>query len=125
MLLVGCSFSPNELKLAEKLLETSPDSALKVLKKIQPLNTLSEADRALYGLLYFEALDKNGLPLKPDSIINFSTNYFSSHNSDNYLATCFLYKARMLKSAQRFEDATLLYLKALDLLQNKPQNFIL
>jgi len=125
LLLASCSFSPNELKLAERIMETSPDSALQILQHMQPTNTLTDENKAMYGLLYFQALEKTNKPLKPDSLIKFSTNYYLTHNDNSHLAVCYYYKAKICKTAQRFDDATLLYLKAMDLLQNKKENYIL
>lgn len=116
---VGCSVLPSEMKIAEQVMETAPDSALHLLQRIQPNHNLSDADRALYGLLYFQALDKNNLPLKPDSLINFSLDYYQRIDDKLQLAKCYFYKARSYKSSLLYEDATSLYLKALDNIQNK------
>jgi tetratricopeptide (TPR) repeat protein len=109
---------PNEMKSAEEIMETSPDSALHILQHMQSVNTMSDADRALYGLLYFQALDKNNKPLQPDSLISFSLNYYLNQNDNNRLASSYYYKARALKLTQRYDDATMLYLKSLDIVQN-------
>jgi len=119
LLLVGCSLLPNKMKTAEQLMETSPDSALHLLQQIKPNQTLSNADQALYGLLLFEALDKKYLPLKPDSAINFSLEYYQSKNDKDHLAKCYFYKGRMYKYAQQYDEATEMYLKALDNCQDK------
>lgn len=123
-LLFGCSLAPKELKTAEKLLETSPDSALHILQRISP-KQLSDENRAWYGLLLFQTLDKLDKPLQPDSLMKFSNDYYSAHNDNLLLATCYYYNAKMVKKAQRFDEATLLYLKAIDILQNKKENYIL
>ena len=114
LLFVGCSLLPNKMKTAEQLMETSPDSALYLLQQIKPNQSLSNADRALYGLLLFEALDKKDLPLRPDSAINFSLDYYQNKNDKGRLAKCYFYKGRMYKNAQHYDEATELYLKALD-----------
>jgi tetratricopeptide (TPR) repeat protein len=118
-LLVGCSLMPNELKLAERVIETSPDSALHILQRMKSERLMSDGDRALYGLLLFQALDKKNLPLKPDSLIDFSFKYYQNSNDRQHLALCYFYKARIYKNAQRYDDATVLYLKALDCSQDK------
>lgn len=123
--LVGCSFMPNEIKTAQKIMETNPDSALHILQHMQPNQTLTDADRALYGILLFQALEKNNKPLKPDSVINFSINYYKNKNDNTHLATCYFYKGRIYKIAQRFDDATILYLKALDISQNNKDYVLL
>jgi tetratricopeptide (TPR) repeat protein len=118
LILSGCSFLPNELNTAEQLIETAPDSALKILKNIYNEESLSPAERARYGLLLFEALDKNDLALNPDTAINFSINYFAKKGDEAHLSKSYFYKARMYKYAQQYEDASLLYLKSLDISKN-------
>lgn len=125
VLLVGCSLLPNDLKTAETALQTNPDSALSILKKMNPSNFISDADRALYGLLYFEALDKTKGDLKPDSLIDFSLSYYLRSNNNVRLAKSYFYKAKTLKVDQRFDDATVLYLKAIDLVKNTDESLLL
>lgn len=115
---VGCSLLPNQVKLAEQMMATNPDSALQILQHIHPNQSLTDADKALYGILLFQALDKSNKQLQPDSLITFSVRYYEGTNDKEHLAMSYYYKARLYKKAQRFEDATLLYLKALDLGQN-------
>lgn len=123
--LAGCSLFPSEIKDAEKLMETNPDSALQLLKGLDMNRTMTKADRALYGLLYFKALDKNKLPLKPDSILNYSLDYYLGQNDETRLANCYFFKGRTYKYIQRYDQATLFYLKALDLLKNKKEYALL
>lgn len=125
ILLVGCSLLPNDLKEAETVLQTNPDSALNILKKIRPSNFVSDGEKAMYGLLYFEALDKSKLTLKPDSLINFSLKYYLRSNDNIKLAKSYYFKAKTLKIAQQFDNATMLYLRALDLLKNGKENQLL
>ena len=125
LLFSACSLVPNELKIAEKLLESNPDSALHTLQHMSTVKKMSDANRALYGLLYFEALEKKNKPLQPDSLISFSLKYYQYHNKEIYLAKCYYYEAKLYKLAQRFDDATLLYLKAQDLIKNKKDNYSL
>jgi len=120
LVLVGCSLMPNEIKTAERIMETNPDSALRILERIRTSNiAISSSDKALYGLLYFQALDKNSKPLQPDSLITYSLNYYQNSSDKKHLAYCFFYKGRIYKNAQRYDDATESYLKALDLSQNR------
>ena len=109
---------PNEIRTAEKVMDTNPDSALQILKKMHPAQSLTDADRALYGIILFQALDKSNKPLQPDSILSFSIKYYQKSNDKQHLALAYYYKAKLFKKAQRFDDATLLYLKTLDLIQN-------
>ena len=116
--LVSCSWLPNDLKRAEEFIDNQPDSALKILQKLPDHNFISDADRASYGILYFEALDNTKSDLKPDSIINFSLNYYLRYNDNIKLAKAYYFKAKTLKLSQRFDDATVLYLKSLKLIEN-------
>ena len=122
LLLTGCSFLPNDLKTAERLIDTAPDSALQILRDIQKDHMVSGSDRALYGLLLFEALDKNDLTLQPDSVINYSISYYLKKDTEDNLARCYFYKARMCKYSQKYEEATRYYLNTLDLCKNS-RNF--
>lgn len=125
LLLAGCSFTTNDLKIAEQLLETAPDSAFMMLERIQPIASFSDADRALYGILLFQALDKNNQTLQPDSTINFSVNYYQQKNNKRELAISYYYKARLYKKAQQFDKATEVYLKALDIFENSDEYYFL
>ena len=76
LILLGCSLMPNEIKTAERIMEATPDSALHILQRVQSTKYLSGSDRALYGVLLFQALDKNTKPLQPDSVLNYSLDYY-------------------------------------------------
>lgn len=76
--MIGCSLTPNELKRAEKLMKTSPDSALTVLKGVRPTQLINPADKALYALLMSQALDKNAIEVLSDSLISIATNYYNA-----------------------------------------------
>ena len=110
----GCSFQSQELKTAEHLVETSPDSALQILRKLSPDKYGSDKNRALYGLLMIQALDRKHLPLKPDSLLDFSIDYYQNNKDGDRLATSYLFKGRTCKYASQYEKAMTFYLKALD-----------
>jgi tetratricopeptide (TPR) repeat protein len=112
--LTGCSLTPKDLQRAEQLMESAPDSSLQILQHISPNNYISHSNKALYGLLMFQALDKNYLTLTPDTLINYSINYYEREGQKARLASAYLYKGRMYKYALRYEDATLCLMKAVD-----------
>src|ERR1035437_5634471 len=118
-LLVGCSSEPNELKIAEQIVETYPDSALHILQHLRPEKYKSPSDHALYGLLLFHALERADKKIQPVSLIDFSINYYQSKKDDLHLAGCYFFKGHMNLSAQRYDEAAILYLKAIDCLQYK------
>ena len=110
---------PNEMKTAEKIMDSNPDSALHILQRMHPNQSILDADRALYGILLFQALDKSNQNLQPDSVINFSVRFYENSNDKAHLAIAYYYKARLYKRAQQFDQATILYLKTLDLTKNE------
>lgn len=124
IVLESCSDSSRNLQHVERLVETAPDSALLLLRQIQPNKLTCPADRALYGVLLFQALDRNFQGLKPDSVINFSIRYYEQNRKNSRLAAACFYKARMYKYATRYEDAATLYLKVLEN-SKKKANYLL
>lgn len=121
----GCSFVPNELKTVEQIMDTHPDSALNNLKHLRPEKYKSNSDRALYGLLLFQASDRNRIDLPPDSLIDSSMKYFYSKNDNPHLAFCYYYKGHFLKYIQHYDEATEYYIKALECIQNNQNYFLL
>lgn len=124
-MMVGCSLLPDEMKRAEQMMETNPDSALYILQHMEQTHKLTDSNRALYGILLFQALDKNNKPLGPDSVINFSVRYYEETKDKEQLARGYYYKAKLYKRAQQFDQATMLYLKALDNSKEKKQYALL
>ena len=112
--LTGCSHTPKDLQRAELLMESAPDSSLHILQHISPNNYMPNSSKALYGLLMFQALDKNFLTLTPDTLINYSIAYYERAGEKSSLAAAYLYKGRMYKYALRYEDATMCLMKAVD-----------
>lgn len=118
----SCSFVPNELDTVEQTLQTNPDSALKILRHLYYSSSgMSSEKKAQYGLLLFEALDKTSNTLAPDSLIEFSIKYYTDKGPADKLAKSIFYKARMYKYNQQYDEASVLYLKALDILKDSKQ----
>ncbi|MDD4993088.1 MAG: hypothetical protein PHR83_12740 [Paludibacter sp.] len=125
MILFSCSLMPDELKTAERLMESAPDSALSILQHLSPDKYKSNETHALYGVLMMQALDKKHLPLQPDSLLDFSIQYYLSHPDDDRLATCYYFKGRSYKNRCFYDKATNFYLKALDELEGSDNNLLL
>lgn len=121
----SCSKIPNELRIVEKIIERQPDSALHILQKTPQEKYNTDASRALYGLLLFKALDKNDLPLQPDSLLNFSIDYYTRKDDKIRLGSCQMYKGRTYLDKNKYEQATTEYLKALDNLKTETDDNIL
>jgi tetratricopeptide (TPR) repeat protein len=121
----SCSDTPRELKTVEQIMEDHPDSALHILQKLPPEKYNSYANRALYGILFFQALDKNYMPMQPDSLLDFSIDYYTRQDDKIRLGRCYLYKGRRYLDKNKYEQATSEYLKALDNLKNETDYNIL
>ena len=115
----NCTNTPSELQKAESLIESKPDSALHILRNLSPKICKSDENKALFGLLMTEALDRLKLPLLPDSVIDFSINYFQKHPDPVRLANCYLYKGRKYKYTFQYDKASSLYVEGLELIENR------
>jgi len=125
ILFASCSYIPNELKIVERIIEEHPDSALHILQKLPQEKYGSEANRALYGILLFQALDKNYMPLQPDSLINYSIDYYLNKKDNPHLAIAYFYKGRKLKYETKYEKATLEFYKSIDNCENHSDYLLL
>ena len=117
----SCSNPPEELQKVETLIESKPDSALHILRNISTEKYKSDKNKALYGLLLIEALDRLKLPMLPDSLLDFSFNYYQKHPDHVRLANCYLYKGRKYKYNLQYDKASNLYVQALELIDNKKE----
>jgi len=124
-MLVACSGNNSQLNRAEQLIETAPDSALHLLQSLPSHKYKSSSNRALYGLLMIRALDKKLLPLKPDSLLDYSISYYREHGGNDRLASCYLYKGRTYKYSFQYEKAISYYLKALDAMDTDTNRLLL
>ena len=110
IIIVGCSHeqSHNELLTkAEQIVFTQPDSVVGMLSPSWNDTAMSEADRALYGLLYTEALHRSGLYIGTDSLIKASKDYFERHGDNKHLARAMLHHGIILYQQQKTREAIL------------------
>ncbi len=94
LLLIACKKTPAILIKAEEQMETAPDSALQLLKTTKLENFFLPSEKALYALLYCQALDKNGNFSATDSIITIATDYYDDKDPER-AAKAWLYRARI------------------------------
>jgi tetratricopeptide (TPR) repeat protein len=116
---------PDELKTADRLIDTAPDSAIQILQHISPKLCKEPANHALFGLLIVRAMDKLHQPLKSDSLLDYSLNYYLNHPDNEKLATCCLYKGRRYKNNMQYDKAMDFYLKGLSIAQQTNDNLLL
>lgn len=94
ILITGCTQS-SSLKIAEKVIEDHPDSALVHLETINT-SLLNEQETALYKLLMTQAQYKLQKKIESDTLISQSILYFSNTNDKNKLANAYYYKGCVL-----------------------------
>lgn len=111
LVIVGCSHgqSHNELLYrAEQMVFIRPDSVVMMLSPYYYDTTMTAADRALYGLLFTEALHRSGLSTSSDSLIRASRNYYEQHHGDDeHLSRALLHHGIVLYRQQQTHDAVL------------------
>lgn len=113
--LAGCRSDRHAVRLfdrAEILMSDAPDSALQLLRDISPETLDSKSLRARHALLYSQALDKNGIDLKEDTIIAPAVAYYTHHGRKRDKAYANYYLGRIRHNAGRIGEAVLLMLEA-------------
>ncbi|MDE5877244.1 MAG: hypothetical protein K2H47_07100 [Muribaculaceae bacterium] len=114
-----------KLERAESLMDSRPDSALVVLDSLTlSYPTLdSDRDRALYGMLYTQALDKNHLDPKNDSLISFAVDYYDRKKDIPRQIISTYYRGRVLYHKEQFPQALVCFYKAKGLAENDSSFF--
>ncbi|MBO4945196.1 MAG: hypothetical protein J6C91_08070, partial [Muribaculaceae bacterium] len=77
-----------QLDRADALIDTHPDSALRVLDSLS-LNDLNDAQQARYGLLYTKAASKNYTPLADNSLISVAVDYYAGRGDSLEIQSLF------------------------------------
>lgn len=112
-LFFSCVNNPNEqLTKANEIIDHHPDSALLILDSI-PFNQITgDADKALYGLLYTQALDKLHQNPTNDSLITFASNYYKRNNETLSLAKSEYYSGRVYFHNENYNTAIVKFFSA-------------
>ena len=124
LLIVGCSFeqSHNEfLSEVEQIVFERPDSVVRMLAPRWYDTKMNEADQALYGLLYTEALHRSGLYTEADSLILFSRKYYKEKGDDEHLSRALLHHAIILYKQKQTHEAVLTMKQAESLAEDMDQ----
>ncbi|WP_129588287.1 hypothetical protein [Bacteroides zoogleoformans] len=92
LLPIACT-APTEhdamLAQADSLLNSYPDSALRILQGIPAGNLKTEADIAYHALLLTQARDKNYITQTDDSLIRIAVQYYDAHKHDEMQARAY------------------------------------
>ena len=96
MIVVACGESrhiSDTHKQAEAVMQEYPDSALTLLKAINPDELTTDRGRAMHALLLSQAYDKNYIDLTDDSLITIAVDYFAPTNDHHYAMLAHYYHA--------------------------------
>ena len=97
----------------EALMPERPDSALAVLRGLQPHDLPGLHVRPLHALLLSEALDKNYIDLTDDSLVLAANRYYGDHGSKLHRLKSWYYLGRIRFNAGNYAEAVICYNKAL------------
>lgn len=79
------------LSAADRIMESHPDSAYRMLYTIDTTDISSDAERAYFGLLYSQARFKQNKPIKAD-LISRSIKYYNDNPDSSLLQRCYYYR---------------------------------
>lgn len=116
LLFVGCSSAGIDGKLSEieSAMDSSPELALSALDSIAPTQLKSDSQRALFALLYSQALDKNYIDETNDSLICIAVRYFDRSDDVYHRMLAHYYHGRVQYNAKEFPQSLAAMMKALN-----------
>lgn len=83
----------DKLKIADKVIESRPDSSLKLLRSIDSKDLGSHFNSAYFTLLYYQARYKCEEPIDSDSALMVASDYFRQSNNRRLLGRALYYIA--------------------------------
>lgn len=117
------NLSGQKLKRAEEIMLLYPDSALFILQQIDTLHLCSREEKALYSLLYSQALDKNYIDIASDSIIRNAVKYYAINKDFPRMAQAFYYSGIVNYNAGLIGKAVKEFIKAKEAYQECSTNY--
>ena len=102
------------LDAMEALMPERPDSALAVLRGLQPRDLPALHVRPLHALLLSEALDKNYIDLTDDSLALAANRYYGDHGTKLHRLKSWYYLGRVRFNAGNYAEASICYNKAIE-----------
>ena len=103
---------------AEAICQQYPDSTIRLLDGLDIDSFTVEADRALYGLVFTEAIHRIGLILSSDTLINLSQQFYEQQGDDVRLARACLHHGIVLYGQKRYGEAFRLLKRAEELAED-------
>lgn len=114
-LLVSCDNRQTKslLQDVETYIQERPDSALRVLRKVDSLTLNTKALRARYSVLFAMALDKNYIDTTALSILEPTVAYYEKFGSPKDKMLSYYYLGRIYSNRKYYPNAVIYYLQAL------------
>ena len=124
----GCSGNKtveSQLSRAEQVMQSLPDSALRIIENIDTDDISRRSTRARYPLLYSQALDKNYIDQTNDSLIRIAGKYYRSQGNIRAQVLTGYYHSRILCNNGDYTRALLLLLRLEDKAQELNDPYLL
>ena len=114
-LLVSCDNRQTKslLQDVETYIQERPDSALRVLRKVDSLTLNTKALRARYSVLFAMALDKNYIDTTALSILEPTVAYYEKFGSPKDKVLSYYYLGRIYSNRKDYPNAVIFYSQAL------------
>ncbi len=114
-LLVSCDNRQTKslLQDVETYIQERPDSALRVLRKVDSLTLNTKALRARYSVLFAMALDKNYIDTTALSILEPTVAYYEKFGSPKDKMLSYYYLGRIYANRKDYPNAVIFYSQAL------------
>lgn len=114
-LLVSCDNRQTKslLQDVETYIQERPDSALRVLRKVDSLTLNTKALRARYSVLFAMALDKNYIDMTALSILEPTVAYYEKFGSPKDKMLSYYYLGRIYSNRKDYPNAVIFYSQAL------------
>lgn len=114
-LLVSCDNRQTKslLQDVETYIQERPDSALRVLRKVDSLTLNTKSLRARYSLLFAMALDKNYIDTTALSILEPTVAYYERSGSPEDKMLSYYYLGRIYANRKDYPNAVIFYSRAL------------
>lgn len=114
-LLVSCDNRQTKslLQDVETYIQERPDSALRVLRKVDSLTLNTKSLRARYSLLFAMALDKNYIDTTALSILEPTVAYYERFGSPEDKMLSYYYLGRIYANRKDYPNAVIFYSRAL------------
>ncbi len=128
-ILAGCNRKKSEtvpeLEKAKQLLESNPDSASNILKKIVSPEKFNDETFAHWCMLSGKITDKINTPILPISYLQRALTWYEKHGTQKEQAQIKLYLGRSFVAEGNYDKAMTIYIDALDIAQkNKLHNLL-